>query len=118
MWPSERTTRAPPRPPQNAAMTKFIAIARRTEPPRYSTRNSFSRTASVTRPRVLSKAIRIATAASVATAVVRRLLAEQRRPADVEAVGAAERVQLHQEAIRHHRERQRQHREEDAAVTR
>jgi hypothetical protein len=72
MWPSERTTSAPPRPPQNAATTKLIAIARRTEPPRYSTRSSFSRTASVTRPRVLSKKIRIASAAIVATKIVSR----------------------------------------------
>ena len=53
-----RATSRPARrraPPQNAASTKLIAIAWRTEPPRYSTRSSFSRTASVTRPRVLSK---------------------------------------------------------------
>src|SRR5436190_2590248 len=54
----------------------------------------------------------------VADAVVGELLAKEGRSADVEAVGAAERVELHQEAVRHHRERQRQHREEDAAIAR
>ena len=95
-----RTTSAPPRPPQKAATTKLIAIARRTEPPRYSTRSSFSRTASVTGPR------RRRRSASpprdhenrqqrCSRRGRREALAEQRRPA-VEAVGAAERVELHQ----------------------
>ena len=42
--------------------------------------------------------------------------AEQARPPDVEAIGAAERVRFDQRAIQHHRQRERQHAEEDAAI--
>ena len=72
MWPSDSTTSAPPTPPQNAASRKLIAIAWRTEPPRYSTRSSLSRAASVTRPRVESKYTRASNAITVATPTVTR----------------------------------------------
>ena len=70
MWPSDITASAPPAPPQNAASMKLAAIAWRTEPPRYSTRSSFSRMASDTRPRVESKYVRASSASTVATPTV------------------------------------------------
>ena len=53
----------------------------------------------------------------VGFARIGEVIPNRRRPADIEAIGAAERGGFHQRAVEHHRQRQCQHAEEDAAVT-
>jgi tripartite-type tricarboxylate transporter receptor subunit TctC len=52
---TEITAKAPPMPARKAAKTKLMAMVCATDPPMYSTRNSLSRIARVTRPRVEAK---------------------------------------------------------------
>src|SRR4249919_1419389 len=101
MWPTVVAASAPPMPASAAAMTYLTWTARRVEVAVHERRGDEGHD-------------RRAGHHAVAHPVRRRALAEERARQDVEAVGRAKRLVLHQQPIQDHGQRQTQQAEEDA----